>query len=176
MTTRGVDPRATDNVVDATFLLERGRRREEQGDDLGALADFESAIERAPGTDDPSTEIAARAGVVRLHLAAGHAVEVDAQLERIEDRLTTDPIRPIARAEALIEWGLVLIERGEDASTLLDEAFALATQEPTDAQALRVRVRALVYQAQAERLRGDYRAAQTTLERALSDGRAGPRP
>jgi tetratricopeptide (TPR) repeat protein len=156
------------DMNDASVLLERGRRREELGDDPGALADFERAIEIALGARDSSTEVAARAGLVRLHVAAGHASDVDAQLDRIEVALAADGVASTARAEALSEWALVLTERGEDARALLGEALTLTTEAPAEGQARRVQVRALLYQAHADRLRGDYGAARATLERALA--------
>ena len=111
--------------------------------------------------------MAARAGLVRLHLAAGHTQEVDVQLEHIE-RTMSPLVAPIARAEALCEWGLVLIERGADAQDRLTEALGLVADQPDQPGARRVEVRALMYRAHGERLRGDYGAARATLRHALA--------
>ena len=116
-------------AVSAPALLERARRREENGDDDGAIADFENAAVLAQEGGDASSEMAARAGLVRLHLAAGHTQEVDVQLEHIE-RTMSPLVAPIARAEALCEWGLVLIERGADAQDRLTRRSASSPISP----------------------------------------------
>jgi tetratricopeptide (TPR) repeat protein len=154
-------------VVDALTLLDRGRRREAHGDDRGALTDFEHAAELARTVDDPSTEVSARAGLVRLHHAAGRGEPARVELERIDDRLASASVGSIARAEALAERSLIEMERGDDARGPLEEAVALAAGGGTTEQAHRVHVRALIYLAQTGRLRGDYGAALTTLEQAL---------
>ena len=154
------------DLTDAGALIERARGREENGDDGGAIADFEHAVVAAQGRGDASSEMAARAALVRLHLAAGHTQEVEAQLERIEGAMSP-AVAPTARAEALCEWGLVLIERGDDAHDQLAEALALVADQPDQAAARRVEVRALMYRAHGERLRGDYGAARATLDHAL---------
>src|SRR5690349_971548 len=76
-----------DDPVDAVALLERARQREEDGDDDGAIADFEHAV-----------------------------------------TLAGEPAEPDRR---------------------------------------RIEVRALIYRAHGERLRGEYTAARATLDRAL---------
>ena len=153
--------------IDASSLTERARQREDEGDDDGAIADLEQAAALAEDSGDASTEVAARAGLVRVHFAAGHTRDVDDQLERIAAALRPS-VAPTARAEALTEWGLVSIERGEDARDTLDEALALVAGARDHPDAGRIEVRALMYRAHGERLRGDYVAARATLERALA--------
>jgi tetratricopeptide (TPR) repeat protein len=157
-----------DEVADASSALDSARRREEQGDDAGAIAEFERAVDLAQKSDAASIGLAARAGLVRLQLAAGRVHEVDAQLERIEVGLSSTMVAPVARAEALCEWGLVLIEHGDDAHDQLDEALALVRGGPTTDAGRRVEVRTLVYRAHGERLRGDYATARATLDGALA--------
>jgi tetratricopeptide (TPR) repeat protein len=156
-----------DDVLDAASLLEDARRREDLGDDAGAIAGFGRAVELALAESDASTELAARSGLVRLHSVAGRLAEVDAQLESIQDGLTDAGVAPVARAEALSEWGLVLIERGEDSTRQLDEALRLVGDAAPDVEAARIQVRALMYRAHGERLGGEYGASRATLEHAL---------
>ena len=163
---RHVPFRILEDVMDACALVERGRQREEDGDDDGAIADFDDAVALALETGDASTEIAARAGLIRVHFAVGHTQLVDAQLARIHE-MDSPSLAATARAEALSEWGLVLIERGEDGGRKLEEALALVAGEPAELDGRRIEVRALMYRAHGERLRGDYAAARATLDRAL---------
>ncbi|HXS69999.1 MAG TPA: hypothetical protein VN839_00315, partial [Patescibacteria group bacterium] len=62
--------------IDPAALIDRARRREEDGDDRGAIADFEQAVRLAQESGDASVEVLARAGLLRLRLAAGNAREV----------------------------------------------------------------------------------------------------
>jgi tetratricopeptide (TPR) repeat protein len=155
------------DMIDACALVERARQREEDGDDDGAIADFEHAVTLAIETGDASTVVAAHAGLVRVHFAAGHAQLVDAELERMRATMSS-AVAATVRAEALSEWGLVLIERGEDGGRKLEEALALVAGEPAEPDRRRIEVRALMYRAHGERLRGDYAAALATLDRALA--------
>ena len=163
-------------IDDPASALDSARWLEEHGDEMGAIAGFERAVEVALQADDGSTELAARAALVRLHEGAGRGRELDTQLEQIEARLRASTIAPVARAEALCEWGLVLIERGDDARAQIDEALTLIAGVPSSDDATRIHVRALLYRAHAERLRGDYRGSRATLERAraMADETLGP--
>lgn len=154
-------------MLDPVSLLDRARRKEIEGDEAAAEADFSRSAEAARAVADPSTEVAALAGLVRIDTAAGRYGEVRAHLDAIDARLTSASVTPIARAEALTEASLVAIELGEDAIERLDEAIALAGAKPATHQSYRIQVRAQTYLAHAERLRGDYAVARTTLGRAL---------
>jgi hypothetical protein len=125
-----------DETPDPASLLVRGRRREIEGDEAGAESDFTRSAELARDMADPSTEVAALAGLVRIGHAAGRTGEVRVHLEAIGERLAVEPttVAPIARAEALTEASMVAIERGDLASGMLDEALALSAGEPTTGQ------------------------------------------
>jgi len=87
------------DMIDACALVERARQREEDGDDDGAIADFEHAVTLAIETGDASTVAAAHAGLVRVHFAAGHAQLVDAELERMRATMSS-AVAATVRAEA----------------------------------------------------------------------------
>ena len=159
--------RTRDEMFDPASLLDRARRKEIEGDEAGAEADFARSAEAGHAAADPSIEVAALAGLVRIGTAAGRYKSVGAHIDAMGDRLASASVAPIARAEALAEASLVAIERGNDATARLEEAIALAAAEvPTD-QSHRTQIRGLIYLAHAARLRGDYAAARESLARAL---------
>ena len=162
--------------ADLASIIERGRRREIDGDEVGAIADFAEALALATKRADRSTELVARTGLLRIARDSGRALDATVQREAIDALLAPGELAPLARAEALTEVGLLSVEAGEDARATLEAAFAVAAGEPVSDESVRVQVQALIHLAYAQRLRGDYQASRASLDRALalSEDRFGP--